>query len=664
MKNKGIYMVLVLFLFMGYQLAAQSYAITSPDGELNVEINTKDQLSFQVKRNATVLIPKVSLGMDIEELGFLGQNAKVKRVNKTEVNETIKPVIPIKNAEIKDVYSQIEIDFKGNWSVTFRVYDDAVAYKFSTDKRGEITVVDEQSDISFPADTKAWFSVLEGKDTVERRWWTSYEKVYQHKKIDELQSGRVELPILADLGDSGKVLITEAHLYDYPGLYFTGGDNNSLKGVLPPRVKSWHTNKKENGWGWDRTILPKEVYTHIAKTEEKRDFPWRILGFAKDDKALLNNEIVFKLAEPNRLQNTDWIKPGLVTWDWWNNWNIIGVDFKTGINNKTYEYYIDFAADHNIPYIIMDDGWYELGDLTKEAKDIDVKHLVDYAKEKNVDIILWASWMTLNSQMTEALDLFESWGIKGIKVDFMDRDDQETVNFYWKAAEEAAKRHLMVDFHGSHKPTGLNRTYPNVMTYEGVAGLEQVKWSDDYATPEMAVSIPFIRMFTGPMDYTPGAMRNAQKSDFRINGNSPMSWSTRVQQIAMYILYESPLQMLSDTPSNYLKNEESLTFMSKIPTTWDKTIPLSGKVGEYVALARKKGEEYYVAAMTNDKQRDIEIDFSFLPAGDWKIEIMQDGVNAEKNAEDYKRIEDIVSHKDKQTVHLSTGGGWAARIYK
>lgn len=663
MKKYFIKTLILGMLLICGNTGAQNYTLVSPDGKLQVEINTIDQVSFRVKKGSEELIPHVDLGLEIEEIGVLGVNSEIKDVEETTENGIIRPVVPIKNEVIKDEYNQLKLVFKDGWDLVFRVYDDAVVYKFVTHQSQEITVLDETVDILFPEEASAWFSLLEGADDVEHRWMTSYEKVYQKKDIKELNTDRVELPFLADLGDLGKVLVTEAHLYDYPGLYFTGDEEGGLKGIHPPRVKSSHQNKKGDA-GWDRTLRPKEIYSDIAKTDGKRDFPWRVFAFVQEDKELLNNEIVFKLAESNRLENTDWIKPGLVTWDWWNDWNISGVDFEVGINNDTYKYYIDFAAENDIPYIIMDDGWYELGDLTKESKGIDVQELVDYAADKNVGIILWASWLTMNKNMAKVLDIFEKWGVKGIKVDFMDRDDQEVVNFYWKMAEEAAKRHLIVDFHGSHKPTGLNRTFPNVVNYEGVAGLEQTKWSDDIATPDMAVSIPFIRMFTGPMDYTPGAMINAQQKYFKSVHEAPMSLGTRVQQVAMYILYEAPLQMLSDNPDNYRDNEEILNFLKKMPTTWDQTFAMDGKVGEYVVMARQKRSDYYVGAMTNSEPREMTIDFSFLPEGDWRIEILQDGENAEENAEDYKRIEQEVNNETKLNIHLATGGGWAGHIFK
>jgi alpha-glucosidase len=646
-------------------LHAQDYQLTSPDGHIQLMINTKPALHFKVVKKGEVLIPETKASMALKNGKVLTKGDKVKRKKETSVNTTIHRQIPTKSKNIPNHYNQLVLQYKGQYHVVFRAYDDAIAYRFVTDFKAPITVKDEKYDVSLPKDASAWFSLLTGKDNVSDRWMNEYQHVYTKEAVGKFNysSKRTELPLLVDLHKKGKVLITESDLYDYPSLYFKAGSGSTLQSIFPPRVKTERKNKKgENGW--DRTIHPATVYDYIAKTSGKRTFPWRIMAFADHDTQLLNNEIVYKLAKPNQLKETKWIKPGQVAWDWWNHWNITGVDFKAGINNKTYEYYIDFAARHDIPYIIMDDGWYVLGDLTKESPNIDVAHLCQYGKKKGVGVILWCSWHTLNKQMKEAMDQFQRWGVKGIKVDFMRRDDQDVVDFYWRTAKEAAQRHLLVDFHGSYNPVGLERTYPNIVNYESVAGMENSKWTDKKGTPGMAVALPFIRMFTGPMDYTPGAMRNAQKKDFRAIYDHPMSQGTRCQQLAMYVLYDAPLQMLSDSPTLYEKNKESLDFITSVPTTWDKTIPLAGKVGQYVAMARKKGNEYFAAAMTNWDARDLTLDLSFLPKGTWHIEIFKDGVNADRNGVDYKKIEKTINNTDQLKIHMAPGGGWAARIYK
>ena len=371
--------------------------------------------------------------------------------------------------------------------------------------------------------------------------------------------------------------------------------------------------------------------------------------------------MVYKLAKPLQLTDTSWIKPGKVAWDWWNANNVYGVDFRAGINTETYKYYIDFAAKYGLEYIILDEGWYVLGDLMKVVEGMDMEALFRYAKSKNVGIIPWVIWKTLDDQLTEAMDQFEKWGAKGLKVDFMQRDDQWMVNYYDKIAKEGAKRHMLIDFHGSFKPTGLRRAYPNVITREGVRGLENCKWGTA-ANPEYNVTIPFIRMVAGPMDYTPGAMINAQKRDFQAIFNRPMSLGTRCHQLAMYVVYESPLQMLADSPSNYLKEPECMEFLAKVPTVWDETKVLDAKVADYLLIARKSGSEWYVGAMTDWTGRELTVDFSFLGPGQHSIEIYKDGINADRHGNDYKKETSKVSASDTMKIKLAPGGGWAAII--
>lgn len=656
-----LFIAFVCFL-LPEMLLAQQFQLSSPDGRLQVKIHYDKTLSFSIVKNEQTIIPSATIAMKLANATIPGENDKINKTVTHTVNELVHPVVPVKNSTIQDNYNELILQFNDHFNIIFRAYNDAIAYRFQTDFPDSIIVQNEKFNIALPADAEAWPAFITGKDNVHDKWMNPYEHIYQKMQVRDMNENKIaQLPLLIGLNQQGKLLITESDLYDYPGLYFEGTGSDKLQSVFPPRVKSNVQNIRGQG-GWDRTLHPASVYDDIAKTKGTRSFPWRILAVADRDDQLLDNEIVYKLAEPNRIQNSAWIKPGLVAWDWWNDWNITGVDFHAGINTDTYKYYIDFASRNHLPYIIMDEGWYELGNLTQVKPVINMQELVQYAGKRNVGIILWCSWLTLDHQMEEALNLFQRWGIKGIKVDFMDRDDQAMVNFYWQCAASAAKHHLLVDFHGAHKPTGLNRTYPNVVNFEGVPGLEQDKWTDSLTTPTMAVTLPYIRMFAGPMDYTPGAMRNAQKKDFRPINDNPMSLGTRCQQLAMYVIFDAPLQMLSDNPTTYEKNKECLDFIAGVPTTWDQTIPLGGEVGEYVALARRKGTKYFVGAMTNWHARDITIDFSFLPAGTHPIIIFQDGVNADRNGTDFKKVEKTVTRNDKLTIHLAPGGGWAARI--
>lgn len=651
--------VIFFIFFIGTStLSAQKFILTSPDGKVQVQINNEKTLHFSVLRNGTVLIPSVEAAMNINGNELPDEKDKINKTFKSAVNSGIHPAVAIKNSTIRDEYKELRLQYKNHFSVVFRAYNDAVVYRFETNFPDSLTVINEKCNISLPGSTTAWYAFNE-------RWMNSYEHIYTKQPIDSIGTNKTtQLPLLLDLKGNGKLLITESGLYDYPGLYFTGNNSNILESIFPPAVKSEEKNNRSE-WGWDRNFRPQSTYPFIAHTKGKRGFPWRIFALAEHDQQLLNNEIVYKLAEPSRIEDESWIQPGQVAWDWWNDWNITGVDFHAGVNTQTYKYYIDFASRNHIPYIIMDEGWYKLGNMTERIPEVDVKAITDYGREKNVGVILWCVWRTLDNQMQEAMDLFQQWGVKGIKVDFMDRDDQAVVNFYWRCAEAAAKHHLLVDYHGAHKPAGIQRTYPNVVNFEGVPGLEQDKWTDKLATPWMAVTLPYTRMFAGPMDYTPGAMRNAQHKDFAPINDNPMSLGTRCQQLAMYVIFDAPLQMLADNPSTYEKEKESLDFITSVPTTWDETIPMEGRVGEYVAMARRKGKEYFAAAMTNWTARDITLNFSFLPEGStYHIVIFQDGINAARNGTDYKKTERTITKNDTLSVHLAPGGGWAARIYQ
>jgi alpha-glucosidase len=487
---------------------------------------------------------------------------------------------------------------------------------------------------------------------------THQEPVYKRYALDSLRRGRRALPPLLVALDGGpKIAITESSLEDYAGMYLVASDSSasSIVGLFPQVALE---ERAQN----DRDVPVITRAPYIAKINGRRPLPWRIVMIADEDRQLLENQLVYLLAAPSRLADVSWIRPGKVSWDWWNAINVRDVPFRAGVNNETYRYYIDFAATYGIPYILLDEGWYTLGDLLTEAPGIDVPALVKYGHTKGVSIILWASWHTLEEQMTPALDLFQRWGVKGIKVDFMQRDDQRVVNYYWRVAREAAARQLVVDFHGAHKPAGLNRTYPNVLTFEGVHGLENDKWTTD-VTPEHDVTLPFTRMLAGPMDYTPGAMRNAQPGQFPAIFDHPMSIGTRAHQLAMYVAFESPLQMLSDSPAEYLREPESMEFLAAVPTVWDETRALDAKVGEYLLVALRRGAEWYVGAMTNGAARKLTLDLAFLGAGRFTMDSWADGVNADRNAMDYRKETRPVSRDDQVQVQLAPGGGFAARIH-
>jgi len=650
---RTIYKVILVFLIFTSFLAAKDFVVNSPSKKLQLHVKVNNSISFSLLKAGAVLIEPSEISMEIHDGIVIGRNPKLIESKTKTVNQILYPVVKQKYSSIVDNYEELVLTFSGNYKVIFRIYDDAVAYRFNTSFPADIKVKYEQSEFNFGKDYQILFPE-------ESSFMSHSERIYLPIKISEVTSKRFcSLPALVKLDNGIKALITEADLEDYPGMYLTGSEKNiyQLKGLFPYYpAKDTVRN--------DRDVYVTQRKDYIAETKGSRDFPWRVVAISEKDGDLIGNTIVYKLAKPSD-KNLDfsWIKPGKVAWDWWNFNNIYGVDFRAGINNDTYKYYIDFASKYGIEYVILDEGWYKLGNLLQQNPGIDVEELVAYGKEKNVGIILWMSWKTLDDQFSEAMEQFSKWGIKGIKVDFMQRDDQWMVNYYYKVAREAAKRKLLVDFHGAYKPTGLYRTFPNIITSEGVLGLEHSKWSEN-ANPNMAVTLPFIRMFAGPMDYTPGAMINATKQSFKPIFTVPMSQGTRAHQLAMYVVFESPLQMLADNPTHYYKEPECMEFLSKVSTVWDDTKVLDASVGDYVLIARKNGNDWYVGAMTNWTARDMTIDFSFLPDGDYKIKIWQDGINADRNANDFKMLSQNVNNKTKLIIHLAPGGGWAGIISK
>lgn len=631
-------------------LYGEEYKLASPSGKIEIKVLVDKDVRYAVYFESKEIIVPSRVSLTIEDLATLGKDPSVSEVRRGSRDDDIHPVVRTKSEIIEDRYNELTLDFAGDYGVDFRAYDDGIAWRFRTGIDRRVKILNEEVAFTFATDHKVYFPE-------EESYLTHSERLYKYIKLSEITAGRkCSLPALVDIEGGPKVAITESDLEDYPGLYLTGDGGQALRGVFPAvALKEEQTN--------DRTVKVVSRADYIAETDGQRSFPWRVLVIAKEDAGLIESRLVFKLAKPLQLEDTSWIKPGKVAWDWWNANNIYGVDFKAGINTETYKFYIDFAAKYGIEYIILDEGWYELGDLFKINPEIDMEELLSYAKEKDVGIILWVVWKTLDDQLTEVLDQFEEWGVKGIKVDFMQRDDQWMVNYYHKIAREAARRHLIVDFHGSFKPSGLRRAYPNVLTREGVKGLENSKWSE-HPSPEHNVTLPFIRMLAGPMDYTPGAMINAQEKNFRAVFTRPMSMGTRCHQLAMYVVFESPLQMLADSPSNYLREPDCMNFLSRVPTVWDETKVLAGKVADYVLIARRGGGEWYVGAMTDWIERDLNVELSFLDDGEYSMEIYQDGPNADRCAVDYQKIVKKVTKTDSLKIKLAPGGGWAARITK
>ncbi|KQV46673.1 glycoside hydrolase family 97 protein [Duganella sp. Root336D2] len=627
--------------------AARQIELDSPDRQLRVTIGTGDHLSFAVSHRGTDLVLPTPIGITLAGIGSLGDKPRLAGQQRRSVDTVLRPVVAQKSREVRDHYNALQLDFAGGYALEVRAYDEGIAYRFRTSLPGQVTVEDELAGVNLrPQDTLYW--------PQEKSMQSHNEHYYQALTVGDAAGKLVGVPALVQNGGV-HLVFTESGLRDYPGLYLHG-EPAGLRAIFP-KVALAETARD------DRNVPVTQEAAYIARTDGNRTFPWRILGIAADAGGLLLNQMPYLLAEPQELKETGWIKPGKVAWDWYNGNKLYGVPFKSGLDTRTYRHYIDFAADNGLEYIIMDEGWYKLGDLLAVKPEIDMPGLMAYARQRGVGIILWVSWKTLDTQMTAALDQFARWGAAGIKVDFMQRSDQWMVNYYERVAREAAQRRLLVDFHGSFKPSGLQRTWPNVLTFEGVKGLENNKWSDKQ-TPEHDVTLPFIRMFAGPLDYTPGAMSNAHRKDFAASFDRPMSQGTRAHQLAMYMIYESPLQMLADSPSQYRANPSSLEFIRQVPVEWDESRVLHAQLGRYVAMARRRGDTWYVGAMTGADGRDLELDLSFLGDGNYQVDSMEDGPNAGVFATDVQKGSASVTRSSRLAMQLAPGGGWAAIIRK
>ncbi|PHN08237.1 glycoside hydrolase family 97 protein [Flavilitoribacter nigricans] len=639
----------LLLLFTAQGVTAQQYELNSKDEQTRIRIQVNDRITWSVSKYGQVVLPEVVIGMTVNGT-VLDEDPEVTSRRESETAESFEAVLPVKSRIIENDYRELQLKFANDFELHFRAYDHGVAYRFTTSRSGNIEVDSETLEISFPAGTTSYFPQ-------EESMYSHYERSYLFKGIDTIRTGEfASLPILFNTKDDLRILFSEADVFDYPHLFLAGSGSKTLHAQFPKGVAA----TKPDPSSADRNVIITEEEPFIAATEGTRTFPWRFFVITNDDADLIRQNMVMQLSRPQILEETDWIQPGKIAWDWWNANNVFGVDFKSGLDTRTYKYYIDFASEYGLEYLILDEGWTKSTTEILECNpDLDVKELIRYGREKGVSLILWCLWKPLDDNMEEILDTYAGWGAKGVKVDFMQRADQYMVNSYTEIAKACADRKMLVDFHGAFKPAGLRSAYPNVISYEGVRGNEHNKWAD-YITPEHNVTLPFTRMAVGPMDYTPGAMHNAQEINFSVSFGRPMSLGTRAHQVAMYVVYESPLQMLCDTPSAYMQDEKTARFISGIPTVWDETKVLHAKVAEYVAVARRQGDDWYIGGMNNWDERSLEIDLSFLPAGTYEMTIFQDGINANTYAEDYRIESRTVNRSDQLSMDLAKGGGWTA----
>ena len=647
--KKMIMLMAALLAVMAAQ--AKEYVVKSPDGKIVVTVSTGEHVSYSVEREGLKLLAPSQISMTLVGGYVYGGKDNFKATRKS-IDQTI-PARIFKRTQVRDRCNELTLS-TGSYDIVFRAYDDGIAYRFvARGKEGEFAVAYEQAEFAFPYDYSAYVPYVAGdKETFEQQFYTSFENTYAHHAISRWQKGKLAfLPVTVEAANGIKLCITESDLRDYPGMYLSNQEGGrSLRGVFaasPAQVEQGGHNMLQG--------LVRSRRNYLSRVTSPHAFPWRVIAIAKEDRQLAESDLTWRLATPAAAGDWSWVKPGKVAWDWWNDWNLYGVDFEAGINNDTYKYYIDFASEHGIEYVILDEGWAvnKQADLMQVVPEIDLPMLCAYAAQKNVGLILWAGYWAFNRDMEGVCKHYSAMGVKGWKIDFMDRDDMEMVQFYEKAAATAAKYHMLVDFHGAFKPSGLQRTYPNVLNFEGIHGLENMKWGAptiDQVTYD--VTIPFARLVAGPADYTQGAMRNASRGNYRPVNTEPMSQGTRCHQLAEYVVFDA---MLCDSPSNYRQEEECTKFIASIPTVWDETIALDGKIAEYVVIARRSGSKWYVGALGNWDERDLEIDLSRLGVGTKQGEVYVDGINAHRAARDYRH--EPVTVNGKWKVHLAPGGG-------
>jgi alpha-glucosidase len=642
--------VLSFLLFFSFSVFAGKYGLTSPDGKLTTAIEIDNGISVTLLKDRNVVLRIGNISLENYYVVAWKYDYKVQKANSRSVNEIIRPEIHEKAAMLVNSYNELEIKFRKNCKVTFRLFNEGLAYRFSLSEKDSLRIIRENLNIYFDPGDSLWFQSSETFNS-------PYETPYEHENITGIKPGRlISLPMLIEKQNGPFVMVTEADLYDYPGLWFSGTGKAQLSAINPSVPKSI-TNI---GNAYVRNQIT-GTYDYIASVKGTRTYPWRIFAVASDEKELISDNMVYLLATPCSLKDLSWIKPGVVMFDWWAKNNVFGVDFKAGINTETAKYFIDFCAEQGFRYFLFDDGWSIKDDLLQVVPGLNMEEVTSYGRSKGVDIMLWMVWHVLGKQWDEAFDQFEKWGIKGIKVDFMNRDDQPMVMFYEAVAREAAERKMIVDFHGAYKPCGLSRKYPNVLTREALIEFEY-NGGTNFDNPQHHNLLPYIRMFPGPMDYIPATMRNSTKDNFRPIGDYPMGQGTRAHSMALFVILNSPLTMLPDSPSDYYRERECTDFLKKIPVEWDETKLLQGKLAKYTVLARRSGNEWYIGAITNWSERNIDLATGFLESGKYKLEAVEDGINANKRAEDYIRSEKEFQAGDVIKLRLASGGGWVARI--
>lgn len=662
MKMKPLFILSLCWLCLQAFGEEYAYRLASPDKNLEVNISVGQKITYSVRHKDRVLLNVSPIGLVFLDR-TLGADAKVIRKKESSFTEDIQsPHYRVPSFTV--TYNELDLKMKGNYGVVFRAYNEGMAYRFYTTMKDSVIVEDEIAAFNFPENYTSYMAYSTA-GVKSDQYAMAFQNTYTVSTVKEAQSDNIAfLPITLDCGNEVKMTLLESDLESYPGMFIEkgNGESCSLKATFARYPKAL---KRFPPRAMTKVV---ERSDYIAKATGKRNYPWRIWAVTEKDTEMPINNLVYALASPNRIGDCSWIKTGKVAWEWWNDWGVSGVGFKAGINMDTYKHYIDFAAANGIEFVVLDEGWYNpaKGDMLAVIPELNLEELVRYGKSKGVDLILWTVFNVLDEQLEEACQKYSAMGISGFKVDFLDRDDQTAVEMAYRIAEMTAKYKLTLDLHGFYKPTGMNRTYPNIINYESVFGMEEMKWSTvDKDMMEYDVTMPYIRMMAGPVDYTPGAMRNAAKRDFKPIYHNPMSQGTRCHQLAAYVVHDSPLTMLADNPTIYRKEQECTDFIVGMPNKGiDETRILQGKLGEFIVTARRTGSSWYVGGMTDWNPRTVTLDFSFLGEGTYDVILFRDGINADRQAEDYVKEAFSVTSASRKNIWLAPGGGFAMSVVK
>ena len=625
---------------------AKDYTVTSPNGKNVATVN--DSLSITVSHSGKTV---VTIKARQAHAGNIKKLAGTKHMT-----ETIQAPFYRQN-KIWTEGNQMDLTLNDGFGLQVRACNEGVAYRFYTTNKKVTIIKDEMADFVFPHNSKAWLAYSTNDD---KPFAMAFQNYYDETLLSKAKDKYAFLPVTVESGDV-KVTILESDLRSYPGM-FLKAEGNHLKAAFAKYPKKMAYYK------WRGMSYVEETEDYIAKSTGARTYPWRVMAITEKDTEMPVSNLVFALATPNQIGDTSWIRPGKVAWDWWNDWNLKGVDFEAGINTRTYQYYIDFAAKNGIPYIVLDEGWYDSskGDIMNPIPEIDLQGLIDYGRQKGVSIVLWTVFNVLDEHLTAACDKYTKMGIKGWKIDFLDRNDQTAVEMAERIAKTCAQYKLFVDYHGYFAPTGMNRTYPNILNYEGVFGMEEARWAKkDTDMPKYDVTFPFIRMMAGNVDFTPGALRNGTKENWVECYQNPVSMGTRCHQLACYVVHDSPFTMLCDAPTNYEREQDCVDIITSIPDIFDETRIIQGLIGNYIISARRYGSDWYVGGQTNWDEREVGFSLDFLSPGEsYQATIVCDGLNANHQAEDYMIQRKTLTSKDKLNIKMASGGGFLIKLMK